>query len=246
MQSRFPLWFRIGSLIALVMLFVIALLSFLNYANFRKTLHGLAETRYTVLGKDSRQTVESGLALGLLPDQNAQLAADFAKLTSRWPAIRFAGVVATDGRLLVGSGTPMAASRWQSHIADSPLDGLWRSRGDHEDAVGLNIENNFGDKAGAVVIAYDDRETRAASSIMAQQLVWRALAVALLSTVAAWFGAWWFTRALADELGTAAALLAADADAAADNADSRPLVAGIRGFLADLRRADASLPREAP
>lgn len=232
---RLPLWFRIGGLLTLVIAFVIGLLSFLNYANFRKTQHALLETRYTVLGADARQTVELAFALGLAPSENERLAAVFKQLQSKWPAIRFAGVVDTEGKLLTGSGNFGAgdAASWQKRIADSKLDGIWRTHTEQGDVIGLTIADNFGGKAGAVVIAYDNREIQSASAAMAQELWLRSLAVLLAAAVLAWFGTWWLTRELATELDDAERLLQADIDTPppAAQADDPTLVAETRAFV---------------
>jgi hypothetical protein len=243
-----PLWFRIGGLIALVVAFVVVLLSFLNYANFRKTMHGLTETRYLVLGKDARQTVEGGMALGLLPEQNTQLAVVFRDLAAKWPAVRFAGVVDTDGRVLVGSGEAADGARWRGPLRDSKLDGVWHSRAEHDDAVGLTLENNFGDKAGAVVIRYDDRETRQASAGMAQALAWRAAAVSLCAALLAWAGAWWLTRPLAAELDEAMTLLASNKPPSAllTPLQEATLLGGTAEFIAAAHNAADTIARGTP
>lgn len=244
-HRRLSLWFRIGGLLALVIAFVVGLLSFLNYANFRKTVHGLIETRYTVLGADARQTVTAGLALGLAPDQNAQLGEVFKRLTARWPAVRFAGVVDADGRLLVGTGTqgPQDSANWRKHIGEGKLDAVWRTHSEHNDAIGLTLADNFGGKAGAVVIAYDDRELQQASDAMANQLLLRAVAVLVIAAVLAWLGTWWLTRALAEELDAAESLLDTDLDAATPlpTEDERPLVAETRDFVSAARSAAHTL-----
>ncbi len=235
-SSRLPLWFRIGGLLALVIAFVVALLSFLNYANFRKTVQGLHETRYLVLGKDIRQTVEAGLSLGLTPEQNARLPLLFKELQSAWPAIRYAGVVNTAAQPILGAGQAAKEGRasWHERIQAGTPDGIWHWRADHESAVGLTIADNFGGKAGAVVIVYDDREVAAAASTMATQLLWRALGVMLAASLLAWLGAWWLTRALAAELDAAEAVL----DGHPLPPDERPLVAETQAFVAAVQQAE--------
>lgn len=236
---RSPIWFRIGGSLALVIAFVIALLSFLNYANFRKTVQGLHEQRYVVLGKDVRQSVDAVLSLGLSPQQNARLPVYFGELRRAWPAIRFAGLIDNNAKPLIGAGTLASTglSTWRDLIAAKQTDGIWHWRADHESAIGLTVLNNFGQKMGAVVIRYDDREAVAASNAIVGELVWRALLVILGSTVIALVGTWWLTRDLADELRTADAVLHG-ADLPPDN---RLLVAETQAFVLAAKHTEQAL-----
>ncbi|WP_179958290.1 hypothetical protein [Chitinimonas arctica] len=243
-SPRLPLWFRIGGLLALVILFVVGLLAFLNYANFRKTVQGLHEARYLVLGKDLRQSVEAGLSLGLTPAQNARLPLLFNELKDSWPAIRYAGVIDTEARALLGTG-PVDSSHqgsWRERIATGPADGIWHWRAEHESAVGLTLADNFGGKAGAVLIVYDDREVLLVAGRMAEQLFWRALAVILVAALLAWWGAWRLTRSLAAELDAAEAVLAGSSLPP----DTRPLVRETQLFMDAAAQAEAKMAESAP
>ncbi|WP_374349331.1 hypothetical protein [Chitinimonas sp.] len=204
-----PLWFRIGSLLALVIAFVIGLLSFLNYANFRKTSQGLIETRYLVLGKDARQAVDDGVSLGLAPAQNSQLKPLFQHLRQQWPALQFAGVVDASGAVQIGDGqaATLDLTSWQKQMADSPAEGAWHARGEHHHAVGLNLIDTFGGRGGAVVLHFDDRELSAASAPLARQLLQRAALILLLFMVLTCLGVRWLVRQLATEIDQAEQLL---------------------------------------
>jgi hypothetical protein len=241
---RLPLWFRVGALMALVITFVVALLAFLDYANFRKTVNGLIETRYTTLGKDSRQSVEAGMSLGITIAQNAGLAPVFRELKSHWPAIRFAGVVGPEGKLQVGAGTLSALDTlsWQKQIGERAADAVWFGRSGHDTAVGLNLEDNFGGKAGAVVIAYDDRELEDASAAMLGRLLLRAMVVLIGAAALSWLGAWWFTRQLAAELDEAEAVLGGSQTASTlPPTDEQSLVGEARLFVLAIQSAEQRL-----
>src|ERR1700739_2918511 len=86
-------WWRIGGLLVLVMSVVLLLISFLNYSNYRKTYLELNLTRYLVMAKDLRQTVESGLNIGRRPSENLQLLPMMQAMENRRDGIRYVGVI---------------------------------------------------------------------------------------------------------------------------------------------------------
>ncbi|WP_269532020.1 hypothetical protein [Chitinimonas sp. BJYL2] len=239
LRQRAPLWFRIGGLLALVIAFVVALLTFLNYANFRKTVQELHQARYLALGKDLRQSVEAGLSLGLLPDQNARLPALFAETRKSWPAVSYVGVIDPAGKTLAVAGQAREGelTAWADRIDNHAADASWYWQAGSQSAVGLSLTDNYGGKAGAIVIAYDDRDITALGNTMLWTLLWRALGVMLAAAALAWLGAWWLTRQLAAELDDAEAVLAG----ASLPPDTRQLVAETQHFVAAIDNAQAQI-----
>ena len=68
-----PLWVRLGVPISLIIALAIGLISFLNYYNYEKTYSQLNVSRITVVARDLRQAIETGLNVGLAPRNNTQL-----------------------------------------------------------------------------------------------------------------------------------------------------------------------------
>jgi hypothetical protein len=149
---------------------VLVLISFLNYSNYRKTYLEQNLARYIVTAKDLRQTVESGLNIGLFPSENLQLLPVMHEMESRHDGIRYVGVV-TEGGLISAGNPPAALLRdWQERLAAAPADTYWQEANADTIQLGMPFVNDFGQKAGAIVVGYDKLAIERAASLMLRKL----------------------------------------------------------------------------
>ncbi|MFC4159105.1 hypothetical protein [Chitinimonas lacunae] len=244
-----PLWLLVGGMVSLVIGFVLALVALLNYANFRKNLHEQHVTRYLVLARDLRQTVEAGMNIGLTPAANERLPQILNGLRLRHSGISFAGLSNQEGRWLLGNGDvpEQSADYWRDHAAATAADSWWRARSGDSYLVGLSYVNNFGVKEGAVVIAYDRRGIDEITDAMLTRLAQAALATQLLFTLLSLIGAWLLTRRFTSQIDQVAGsldLMARDeAVRLPPNQLDQSLQEGVQRFIDQIRAADRELAR---
>ena len=149
------IWLRIGILLILIIAFVLGLIAFLNYANYRKTIHELNQNSVMVLARDLRQAITLGLAAGLQPQENAQLNTNIGEMLHKHPDIDYIAIVGNSSRELA-RGNASAESRdiWSRKYAEAGADQIWQVQDGSNEQIGLSYANDFGAKAGAVVISY--------------------------------------------------------------------------------------------
>ena len=202
-----PLWVRLGIPISLIIALAIGLISFLNYYNYEKTYKQLNVSRITVVARDLRQGIETGLNVGLAPRNNTQLGKDLELARQHTEGLRFAVVIDENANRLVEVGEPAAEQDWQRRLSSIGSQASWLGEGTHTYQVGMPYRNSFGVIIGAVVLGYDKAAIDQATSAMRLALLadW-ATAVAVLS-LAALLGVWWVTHRLEQELTEADAAL---------------------------------------
>lgn len=179
------LWLRISLLLIAVSAVVLVLISYLNFSNYRKTYLEVNQTRYLVVAKDLRQSVLSGLDLGLAPAENVQLQTMLRELRRRESGIRYLGVQDDAGHV-IGEGVldPARSEGWRRRLRDTAADGAWYDADPTTLELGIPIINNFNIKVGAVVIGYDRVAIEQATGAMALQLAGDTLlALGLLATL---------------------------------------------------------------
>ena len=160
-----PLWVRLGVPIFLIIALAVGLISFLNYYNYEKTYRQLNVSRITVVARELRQAIESGLNVGLAPRNNTQLEEALATAQERTEGLRFAVVIDEQANRTVEVGVAAPEQDWLRRIQDIG-DGLsWIGEGRDTYQVGLPFRNSFGVMVGAVILGYDkaaiDRATAA-------------------------------------------------------------------------------------
>ena len=156
-SSRSPaLWWRIAALLIFVFASTLLLISFLNYSNYRKTYLNLNQTRYLVSLKELRQTIEYGMNIGLPPSSNTNLMPALNDLLKRQDGIRYIAVADDSGKIL--STTPLSSEtsrNWNALQESTANESYWQSASPSTFELGMPFTNNFGQKAGVVVIGYD-------------------------------------------------------------------------------------------
>jgi hypothetical protein len=250
--ARMPsgvLWLRIGGLLVLVIAAVLVLISFLNYSNYRKTYIESNLTRYLVLAKDVRQGIVSDLNIGLHPSEDLYLMPALTEMARRYDGIRYIGVVDESGRPISQGDFPaLPAQAWKDKIAATATDTYWRSSDARAYQIGLTFTNNFGLKAGAVVIGYDRQRIERAVDDMMRKMCVDAVKVLILLTALALAGVYFLTRRFSAELVQVGATLDAMFDAAepphvADHMLGEDVAGNINEFSAMSHRVVREIAR---
>ncbi|MDC8758304.1 hypothetical protein [Janthinobacterium fluminis] len=195
------LWWRIGALLMLVITLVLILISFLNYSNYRKNYLELNATRYMIMGKDLRQTIEGGLNIGIAPAANTHLLPTMQDLMQRQSGTRYIAIVDEFGVVAVQGNMPaQPAAEWKKRLKQTANDGIWQGGGADTFQIGVPFSNNFNIKIGAVVIGYDRLEIRAATRDMLRKLALSLLQTLLPCALFIFGGAYLLTRKLTRDL----------------------------------------------
>jgi sensor histidine kinase regulating citrate/malate metabolism len=193
------LWWHIGILLMLVIAFVLSLISFLNYSNYRKTYLDLNFTRYLVMGKDLRQTIETGLNIGLSASENTNLRPTMKELAKRQNDTRYIAIVNDVGGIVIKEGE-IPDDNWKTRFTQTENDAYWRATDAETFQIGMPFYNNFNIKIGAVIIGYDRVVIEAATSDMLRKLALNLLQSLILSAAVIFAGAYLLTRKLKREL----------------------------------------------
>lgn len=228
------LWVRIGFLLILVIALVLVLISYLNYSNYRKAYLELNLTRYTIVAKDVRQSVLTGLNVGIRPAENTRLLPSIKEQTRRERGIRFIAVIDEFGAI-VGDGKIAAGApaRWHDRLATTRPDS-WQTSDAETMEIGLPFLNNFNIKAGAVVIGYDKLAIESAASDMLRKLAVDVVVTLAVLVILTFAGVYVVTRKFSRVLsGVAATLDASLNEGAALTVDGDFLGAGVSREIND-------------
>ncbi len=152
---------RIALMIVIVIGFTLLLVFFLNYSNFRKSYLGLNLSRYVVIGKDLKQTIEAGINLGLALDENIRIQKTIEELKDRYPDVTYLTIFDDRGAIVFdtvkGRHPKSADPLWLTQLAATDRDEFWQGVDAATYQVGLPIVNNFDVKIGGLIVAYDKR-----------------------------------------------------------------------------------------
>src|SRR5262249_13603295 len=156
-------------------------------------------SRLTVVARDLRQAIETGLNVGLAPGSNTQLGKDLSVARDHTEGLRFAVVIDQQANRLVEVGEMPAEQDWARRLGAIRDETHWLGEGPHTYQIGMPYRNSFGVTVGAVVLGYDKASIDRAASTMRDTLIGDWLkAVALLSLLAL-AGVRWITRELERE-----------------------------------------------
>ena len=127
--ARHPrLWLRISILLIAVVGCVLVLISYLNYSNYRKSYIDLNYSRYLIVAKDLRQTIVSGMNIGIKPLENNRLLPEIRELLRREGGVRYIGVLGETGEVFGQGALPAGvADEWRRRLADTGAEADWHS-----------------------------------------------------------------------------------------------------------------------
>jgi len=162
-----PLWVSLAFPINLVIALALALISFLNYYVFEKTYKDLNVSRITVVGRDLRQVIESGLNIGLSPESNIQFSQSLHLAKDLTEGINFIIVIDDKGRRLLQVGEGQQNPDWAKKSGYSS----WTSEDKQTYQIGLPYRNSFGIVEGTIILGYDRNSIVAATNDMRLALI---------------------------------------------------------------------------
>lgn len=161
---------RVGRMAILILAFLLALISYLNYANFEKTYLDLIASRSRVMAEDLAQAVEYGLNLGLRLDQMTPLSKLVAETRAADPDIRWVVVADSQDKPVFAAppeATTLASVRVKPHPAENGESYFTRVR----------LTNSFGRDNGSVVISWSRTAVNAKLGRVAQEMLQQTLAI---------------------------------------------------------------------
>lgn len=174
-----PLPLRLTILIALVLLAAVLITARLNYAKFVQVTEALDNSRYALLARDLKATLEAGLDLGLSLDQiqNAQKIVE--RQRARYPEILAISVFDEQGHVLFSSG--QADSGLLGDLRQTPL---VSGTVEDERIAATTLVNPFGAVVGGVEIRVSAQDAARRNETMLAVLGKAVLGAALLGTAA--------------------------------------------------------------
>ncbi len=148
---------KLGLALAVVLVFSVALSSFLNYSTFQKNYRQLLQDRVQIVLDDTRFAVEYGLGLGLKLDEQTQIGALLTKALESDENIDAVMVVNNQSEVLFERGNMESARegllRWQQSPTSGEVVEL-----DHQLVFSMALTNSFDQAAGYLVLFYDQSE----------------------------------------------------------------------------------------
>lgn len=132
-----------------VMVLAVSLAVWLNLLRFQETYSAIVEQRLDVALKDAHSDILIGLDLGLHPSGMEDLPDVLHRVLSIMPDTRSARVHDCDGRLIASAGTVgLQDPPWMENLGQPH----WVAAADGVLAAGLELTDNIGDCAGALVV----------------------------------------------------------------------------------------------
>jgi sensor histidine kinase regulating citrate/malate metabolism len=191
---------RMGIPIFLIIALAIGLISFLNYYNYERTYRQLNVSRITVVARELRQAIETGLNVGRAPQNNTQLEKALATAQERTEGLRFTVVIDEHANRTVEVGIAAPEQDWLKRLQDIGSELSWIGEGRDTYQVGLPFRNSFGVMVGAVIVGYDKAAIDRATAAMRFTLLIDWLAASAVLAILTLLGVRMVTRGLESEL----------------------------------------------
>lgn len=176
---------RVVATTAAICLFAVALTAGLNFYKFQSTLEELLRSRFAFLLRDMRNTLETGIDLGLPLrglDNAQELIRDQA---ARDPDILSIEIFDAQGTVLYSTDTSfvgdLVASSWLDHWRRATQD-IWGLREPDANTLAITLEDNLGQVAGAIALRSSRRLENEILYGMALRLATISGAIVLLAT----------------------------------------------------------------
>ena len=149
---------RIVATMAAICVFAVALTATLNFYKYDSTLSDLLRSRFTFLLRDMRNTLETGIDLGLPLRGLDNVPELIGGNAARNPDILSIEVFDPGGTVLFSTDTSfvgdLVAATWLDrwHKSTQPI---WSTRERDADTLGITLQNSLGQTAGAIALRYD-------------------------------------------------------------------------------------------
>jgi hypothetical protein len=178
---------RVVATTAAICLFAVALTASLNFYKFQSTLEELLRSRFAFLLRDMRNTLETGIDLGL-PLRNLDNVQELIRIqAARDPDILSIEIFDAQGTVLFSTDTSflgdLVAASWLDHWHRATSE-IWGLREADANTLAITLEDNLGQVAGAIALRSSRRLENEILYRMGLRLATASAAVILLATAA--------------------------------------------------------------
>ncbi len=226
-----------------------ALMVLLNQQKFSDILHGLDDSRVSVVTLDTTRRLRQAVDLGLPLKDVAESRAMVEALVSEHPELESVSVFDARGRLVAhggeeAGGGPGVPDRWMA--ANSGAAGeVWRLEDGGSFVVGGPVVNNFGKLEGGVAVRYGKDRFNAVVASLTFELIEAAAVIFAVSGVVAVLGTaaalWRLTGAAREMRRRVEGLLKSGETGPGAGSPEHEDIAGFAGYSAAVRKTDEAL-----
>jgi len=194
---------RIVATMAAICVFAVALTATLNFYKYDSTLSDMLRSRFTFLLRDMRNTLETGMNLGLPLRGLDNVPELIGGNAARNPDILSIEVFDPSGTVLFSTDTSfvgdLVAATWLDcwHKSTQPI---WSTRERDADTLGITLQNSLGQTAGAIALRYDRKLENDLLYRMGLQLAGVSLVVVAAATAMVGLGSWLILRPMRRQL----------------------------------------------
>ncbi len=160
---------KLGFALAVVLIFSVALSSFLNYATFHKNYRQLLQDRVQIVLDDTRFAVEYGLGLGLKLNEQTQIGALLTKALGSDELINAVIVVNNQSEVLFEQGNTELAREGLLQWQQAPVLGEVVEL-DDQLVFSMALTNSFDQTEGRLILFYDQSEHSAFERSLIERL----------------------------------------------------------------------------
>ena len=160
---------KLGFALAVVLIFSVALSSFLNYATFHKNYRQLLQDRVQIVLDDTRFAVEYGLGLGLKLNEQTQIGALLTKALESDELINAVIVVNNQMEVLFEQGNTELAREGLLQWKQAPVLGEAVEL-DDQLVFSMALTNSFDQTEGRLILFYDQSEHSAFERSLIERL----------------------------------------------------------------------------
>ncbi len=176
---------KIVAPVILIAALAMGLSAFLNYGKFQRTFTDLESSRFAFALNNIRDTVESGLDLGLSLENLANAEGVIEAEAAKDPQIALIVIFDDKGSVVHRSGNAEITKippTWTSEITLNP-DKAWRVNEPETLVLGVPLVNNFGQIAGGIALRSDWSEQLALLQQMATRLMLGAIIITAITAL---------------------------------------------------------------
>lgn len=194
---------RIVATMAAVCVFAVALTATLNVYKYDSSLGELVRSRFTFLLRDMRNTLETGMNLGL-PLKGLDNVPELIRAhAARDPEILSIEIFGPDGTVLFGTDASfvgdLVAATWLEAWRRS-TDPIWDLRERDAETLGITLQDSLGQVAGAIALRYSRKLEDDVLYRMGGRLAAASLVIVAVATAAVALGGYLILRPIRREL----------------------------------------------
>lgn len=194
---------RIVATMGAICVFAVALTATLNFYKYDSTLAELLRSRFTFLLRDMRNTLETGMNLGLPLKGLDNVPELISGNAARNPEILSIEVFDPSGTVLFSTDSSfvgdLVAETWLDRWHKSP-EPIWNVQEHDADTLGITLQNSLGQTAGSIALRYNRRLEDGLLYGMALRLAGVSLVVVASATALIGLGSYLLLRPMRHQL----------------------------------------------